>query len=570
MMFEVAAFFQQFSYFHFLRPAWFIALLPMIWVLWALKKSSNPIQRWKHIIAPHLLKALLVPKGNLGWFSPINASFAFAILVIISLTGPTWKQQPSPFAEDIAPLVIVLDASTSMQQNDIQPSRLARAKHKIQDLLALRPDGQTGLIVFAGTAHSVLPLTNDPDILLNFLDAIVPDMMPRKGKFPEKSLPIVESMLSEADAAGSVLLIGDGVGPDTALAFDQYFSQSTHQLLILGVGTRATGESDADNLIAPLEQSALKSLASISGGYYQSLTVDQEDIRKIQFRLTSHFVYSDDGNLPWVDAGYYFIFPIALIALAWFRIGWSLQWLALFLLVTQLAAPAKVYADDSVPSNLIPQSFMPQWFLSLWLTPNQQGRFFLSQGNYERAANSFDDIAWRGVAYYRGENFESAVEMFSRIDSAQGFFNLGNALAHQRAYVLAVKAYRRALQIDPDHTSAEKNRFRIQKIIDEINAFSASQKSENSDSQRELGDEEPQTADGAEREDFGQQEIQQFTAEDILLNEETNELWMRQVQKDPSLFLSAKFYMQLEKNIKPTDAQANDEQPEIGGDDIDD
>ena len=561
-MFEVAAFFQQFSYFHFLRPAWFIALLPMIWALWALKKSSNPTQRWKNIIAPHLLKALLVPKGALSWFSPINASFAFAILVIISLTGPTWKQQPSPFAEDIAPLVIVLDASTSMQQNDIQPSRLARAKHKIQDLLALRPDGQTGLVVFAGTAHSVLPLTNDPEILLNFLDAIVPDMMPRKGKFPEKSLPIVESMLREADAAGSVLLIGDGVSPDTALAFDQYFSQSTHQLLILGVGKRATDESDteASDLIAPLEQSALKSLASNSGGYYQSLTVDQEDIRKLQFRITSHFVYSEDGNLPWVDAGYYFIFPIALVALAWFRIGWSLQWMVLFLLVAQLATPSKVYADDTDTSRL-----MPQWFLSLWLTPNQQGRFFLSQGQYNRAANSFDDIAWRGAAYYRGENFDSAVEMFSRIESSQGFFNLGNALAHQRAYVLAVKAYKRALQIDPDHASAEKNRIRIQKIIDEINAFSASQKSENSDSQRELGDDEPQTADGAERENFEQQEIQQLTAEDILLNEETNALWMRQVQKDPSRFLSAKFYMQLEQNIKPDDTQ-----PESGGKDIDD
>ena len=135
--------------------------------------------------------------------------------------------------------------------------------------------------------------------------------------------------------------------------------------------------------------------------------------------------------------------------------------MVLFLLVAQLATPSKVYADDTDTSHLV-----PQWFLSLWLTPNQQGRFFLSQGQYNRAANSFDDIAWRGAAYYRGENFDSAVEMFSRIESSQGFFNLGNALAHQRAYVLAVKAYKRALQIDPDHASAEKNRIRIQKIID--------------------------------------------------------------------------------------------------------
>ena len=97
-------------------------------------------------------------------------------------------------------LVILLDVSSSMEQRDIQPSRLQRAKQKIADLLAMRTDKQTALIVYAGTAHTVLTLTDDQDILKQYLAAITPKIMPRAGKFPEYSLPLVDQVLRESNA----------------------------------------------------------------------------------------------------------------------------------------------------------------------------------------------------------------------------------------------------------------------------------------------------------------------------------------------------------------------------------
>ncbi|MFQ5346154.1 MAG: tetratricopeptide repeat protein [Mariprofundus sp.] len=172
--------------------------------------------------------------------------------------------------------------------------------------------------------------------------------------------------------------------------------------------------------------------------------------------------------------------------------------------------------------------------------------FYLYRQQYQKAAASFDDIAWRGVAYYRAENFKAAVEMFSRIQTADGYFNLGNAYAHARHYLLAVKSYDHALQLAPAHAGARKNREKVQAIIDEINQLSASQQAEEGDSTRELGDDEPQTADGAERKDAKQRKSTPLTADELLMDEALNELWMRQVQKDPSRFLSAKFHMQLQ------------------------
>ena len=87
--------------------------------------------------------------------------------------------------------------------------------------------------------------------------------------------------------------------------------------------------------------------------------------------------------------------------------------------------------------------------------------------------------------------------------------------------------------------------------------MSASQKAEESDSSNELGDDEPQTADGAERVDFVEREVQQLSAEDVLLDEQMNELWMRQVQKDPSRFLGVKFYMQLQRQEYSPEREEN-------------
>jgi len=166
---------------------------------------------------------------------------------------------------------------------------------------------------------------------------------------------------------------------------------------------------------------------------------------------------------------------------------------------------------------------------------------------YKTAAERFENINWRGIAYYRNEDFKAAAEMFSRIETVEGYFNLGNAWAHSRNYVLAMKAYNNVLKLDPEHKGAIKNKQKIQEIIDDINLLSESQRAEEGESSKELGEDEPQTAEGAERKEFAERKIKQLTADQVLMDEKMNEIWMRQVQRDPSRFLSIKFHMQLQR-----------------------
>ncbi|MFV2058232.1 MAG: VWA domain-containing protein [Thiohalomonadales bacterium] len=531
----------QFSYFHFLRPWWLLVLIPLLITLRLLWLKRDPLAKWQNSIAPHLLKVMLVRQGRVSWFNPVSVSMLMVILGVLSLAGPSWQQQPSPFSEDIAALVIILDVSSSMQQQDIQPSRLERAKQKIHDLILLRPGGRVGLVVYAGTAHSVIPLTNDVDVVNNFLNAIVVDMMPRKGKFPEKALAIADQMLQDSPVPGTILVISDGISPQTKPEFEQYFASNPHQLLVFGIGTEtAVNTEDGKSTLIPLESGELRQLASLAGGFYQALSLDKDDVIRINRRINNHLVIVDDGSRPWVDAGYYVLFPMLFILLLWFRKGWTLHWCLLLLTFSAISIPAPVYANESV---------FGQWrFMDLWLTDDQQGRYYLEKGDYKTAAGRFQDINWKGIAYYRDENFKAAIEMFSRIETVDGFFNLANAYAQGRYYVLAVKTYDIVLKMLPEHPGALKNKAKIQAIIDEINQMSEAQRAEMGESSKELGEDEPQTAEGAERKSFGPKETpKQLTADDVILDEKMNDIWMRQVQRDPSRFLSIKFYMQLEK-----------------------
>ena len=150
------------------------------------------------------------------------------------------------------------------------------------------------------------------------------------------------------------------------------------------------------------------------------------------------------------------------------------------------------------------------------------------------------------MAYYYGEDFKLAAEYFSRVDSEAARFNRANALAHSQNYVPAVRLYDRILDANSGHEAARGNREIVQAVIDAINRMSESQADEpGGSSSKELGEDDPQRADGAERKVFDAQELVQFNAEEILQDPDINEMWLRSVQRDPSHFLAVKFSMQL-------------------------
>ncbi|MBK1877307.1 vWA domain-containing protein [Pelagicoccus mobilis] len=311
--------------FHFLRPWWLLAFLPMLIALATLRRQQDARAQWQNIVAPHLLEHLIVKGRQKKSLTPLGLTFIACILAILALAGPSWKRSPSPFYQDEAPLVIAVDVSFSMEQNDIQPTRLERAKQKIQDLLKSRGAAPTGLIAYSGSAHIVIPLTDDPEIVVNLLSAITPKIMPIRGKEPKNVLPLANRILNGSSAPGTLLLITDGVESSGIQSYASYFSSQEHQLIVWGIGT-STRPNEKSVPKFPLQEEELKDLANRCGGHYQQLSIDASDARNVQRKTKSYLVTAEDEFSPWVDEGYYFAIPMAFLITVWFRKGWTLSW----------------------------------------------------------------------------------------------------------------------------------------------------------------------------------------------------------------------------------------------------
>lgn len=523
------------SDFHLLRPWWLLTLLPVAMTSWYLVKVQSPTAKWRPLISDHILEHILLPRGRFSWFNPVGVYAAGLVLGIIALSGPSWEKQPAPFEEDQAALVVVLDVSSSMNLTDISPTRLKRARMKVADLVGLRGNARTALVVFSGTAHIAVPLTNDPSLFDIFLPAIGSDIMPVEGKVAQNALDLATGLLEKTDVSGSILLVTDDAPGSLKLAVtDRALS---HQLLVLGVG--AVVNAGNDKAFVPLNEKSLKRLARTNKGLYQRWSMDQTDIRTIDRRIHSHFENSALFVQPWVDMGYWLLYPAALLLLLWFRKGWTLQWVIAGVVFLGLFGGTPAEAKEFR-------------FIDLWMTPDQQGWHHFSDGDYSEAAARFENVEWRALSRYLSEDFETAAELYGRLGTPEGFFSQANALARSQHYLRAVAAYDEALRLDPWLEKARHNRQIIQAIIDEINAVSAAQVPEPGERSIELGADDPLRAEGADREYFTPEEARQISAEELLADEKLKELWLRDVQSDPRRFLSAKFRIQLEQQKAAT------------------
>ncbi|MBQ4891615.1 hypothetical protein A9267_02935 [Shewanella sp. UCD-FRSSP16_17] len=316
----------QLQHFHLLRPWWLLALLPLAYIVYRLKYRQDNLVNWHEHMSAKILQTLTVKGDNQRVISPLNLTIVLGIISVLVLVGPTWKQQPSPFTEDKSALIIALDLSETMEQTDVLPTRLTRAKQKVIELLAVRGDANTALIAYTGSAHTVMPITNDSKMIKQFLDSLSFKIMPNSGKQPQTVLPIANGLLEATQTPGTILFITDGTSDNAFSAFGTYFSKAQHQLVVWAIGRDNASSLESGSTIIPMQQERLETLTDKAGGRIVILTDDKQDIEKVNGYINNNLVISEDESRPWLDAGYWLVYIIAAIYLLWFRRGWTLQW----------------------------------------------------------------------------------------------------------------------------------------------------------------------------------------------------------------------------------------------------
>jgi Ca-activated chloride channel family protein len=314
--------------FHFLRPAWLLLLLPAALVTWSIMRRQDPMRSWKAVIAPELLEHLAIRKEERrSRLRPVFGLAVMWLLGILALAGPSWEKEPTPFTEDQAALFIVLKVTPDMLAQDIQPSRLKRSVQKISDLLALRPGTKTGLVAYAGSAHLVMPLTADPDIIGFFAAELTPDVMPVPGDEPVQAVELAQRRLLASGLPGSIVLVADSVDPAVAAGLanavggpgaDQ--GADVHILaMAAGPGVVPPPGSPA----APaLDEDAMRKAAKAGGGALVLASPDDSDVRRLSARIERSIATAptQEGE-RWKDAGYYLLAMGFMLALPFFRRG---------------------------------------------------------------------------------------------------------------------------------------------------------------------------------------------------------------------------------------------------------
>lgn len=451
--------------FHFLRPDWLYALLPLPLVAWGLIRRETDASSWRGVIEPHLLPHL-VSGGDRGSRLPLALLAAGWMTAVLALADPAWNRQPEPLLKSRAARVIVLDLSRSMSTPDLAPSRLAWARFKVADVLQRSRDGQTGLVAYAGDAFVVSPLTEDGATVAALLGALEPGIMPVQGSRADLGLLKAEELLTGAGAdRGEVLLMTDEAD-ESALDAARALRDRGHRVSVLGIGTEegapvpdghggfvATAESKP--VVAALEQGPLRDLARAGGGRYALVSAGSQDLEQLfpalTGRLDTRSEETETGGERWIERGPWIALLLLPLGALAFRRGWLVT--VALLSLGGLGNPGPVQAigwDD------------------LWQRRDQQAAAALREGDNARAAEVARDPLRKGAALYRTGRLEEAAESFGRDESADGHYNRGNALANLGRYQEAIAAYEKALARQPGMDDAAHNKAQVESLLDRL------------------------------------------------------------------------------------------------------
>jgi Ca-activated chloride channel family protein len=273
--------------FHFAQPAWFWGLLAILPVaLWLIRSAARAARGPVHRYAdPHLLPHLtgtrdLATRERWGRF--LRWSLLWTLL-LAALAGPRWDATDVRLFHPGNNLLVLLDISRSMQVDDASPTRLARARQEIQDLIVGNRSVRLGLIAFASVPHVLSPVTEDTYTILNALPALSTELASLQGSRLGMALNRAEALLAGVpeDSARSILLISDGDFDEPGL--EEHIStlaESGVRLHVLGIGTPEGGRVPAPKggwitdvtgapVVSSLNEPLLESLAEIGGGVYR-------------------------------------------------------------------------------------------------------------------------------------------------------------------------------------------------------------------------------------------------------------------------------------------------------------
>lgn len=471
-------------------PAWgLIALMPLLFALLARWRK----QQWNRYAEPHL-QAWALRQGAALQHNPwrIAGQWGFWLLLACALAGPRLPLEtldgtradvalspnslPQAGERDLGSLrelhrhdmdlMIVLDVSPSMAALDVAPSRLARAKLKLQDLAARLHGERIGLIAFSGEAGLLLPLTRDTQVFDASLTLANEKLFEDRGSYLAAALDLARKNLSDTTRSRAVLLLSDsdanslsGAAGNAAINAARALKTAHIPLYVLAIASDSgaaiplaeggTLQQDGAPVISRPDLAGYQALVSLSGGSVAQVSDGDSDLNSLYQRGILALPASKGGldkTRTWREL---FTYPLALALLL--LLANNLRWSRRSALVAAaLVASSGAQADDAA-----------------WREAHQaytQKQYLVAQQLY-RQLSDFDARMGEGAAAYRRKDYAYASQQFTQAllqasqstQRADALFNLGDSYFYAGNVIAAADAFEGVLHYRPNDQRAKEN-----------------------------------------------------------------------------------------------------------------
>ena len=470
---------QRFQHTYLLHLFWLLIPLAglVIWYFRWQKKSES--STFNACILNHIIpyKNLIQERIKLGLF------FFSLIILIIAIANPQIGVKGEKIKGQGLDIILLLDVSNSMLAEDIQPNRISRSKYFIAKFLDKLKHDRVGLILFAGSSYSQVPLTIDFTSIKMSLPIIDPTNFPSQGTNIGEAVDMAGKALGLTDSKSkAIVIITDGEDHDQeANAAIEAARKNGIKVFAVGVGEEqgvpipvGNGEfkkdEEGNTVMTAFNRGMLENLASIGNGSFYHLgqqgNIEEDVIAELNKLEGKDFEESDYSNFN----SYFYWFALVV----------------LFLLFIEFVIPT-VDIDQFI-RNITSISFLIILSLSLNAQTSEEkqknaSRTLIRKGNSNYQNNNFEkaELNYRKAlvvhpksrtanfnlanTLYSQQKFQESIDYYEKcvdksddkLSRARTYHNLGNAFFKANQVTEAIRAYENALKLNPSDMDTKYN-----------------------------------------------------------------------------------------------------------------
>jgi Ca-activated chloride channel family protein len=225
---------------HFSDPRWLwlLALLPVLLLFeWLAARRGERALKQLAGASPALLARRRPGRRRLSALLRLLALAALAL----GAAGPEWGREVVRRAAYGSDVVLAIDCSASMDVRDVPPSRLEEAKREANAVVDRLEGSRIGLVVFAGDAIRICPLTLDRSAVRLLLETVSSASVSEPGTDLGRALRVAARALPEGRHREQLVVIwtdGEDLEQGASAAIRD-LSQRGTRVFAVGVGTPA-------------------------------------------------------------------------------------------------------------------------------------------------------------------------------------------------------------------------------------------------------------------------------------------------------------------------------------------